>query len=368
MPAVALLGPRQCGKTTLARSCAEVYFDLEQEGNRTRLDISWAQVEASAALVILDEAQNFAEIFPRLRGAIDADRGRNNRFLLLGSVSPALMRQVSESLAGRMGILELTPLLLPEIGFDQMDDLWLRGGYPGGGILSQEAFPGWEGDYLRLMAERDLPLWGLSAAPRVTERLLKMSAAANAQPLNLSQLGQSLGITHPTVRGYLDFLEGAYLLRTLPSFHANIRKRLVKAPRLYWRDSGLLHSLMGVKSYDQLLNQPWVGGSWEGFVLEQIISVYHALGEHPDFYYFRTSDGHEIDLIIEHADERWGVEIKFSSSPSMEDLRKLKKTSQSCGCTRHYLLSRTTDPVISELGGSVNLQSFLTMIMTEKGD
>lgn len=367
MPAVALLGPRQCGKTTLAKACGGLYFDLEQEGDRTRLDIAWSAVMDSRELVILDEAQSFPEIFPKLRGAIDADRGRHHRFLLLGSVSPALMRHVSESLAGRLALLELTPFLLPELEIHQMDDLLLRGGYPGGGILRETAFPSWELDYLRLMAERDLPLWGLSAAPRVTDRLLKMTAAVNAQALNLSQLGQSLGITHPTVRSYIDFLEGAYLLRTLPPLHANIRKRLVKAPKLYWRDSGLLHGLMGVKSYDQLLIQPWVGASWEGFVVEQIISCYQAIGEQPQFHYFRTSDGYEIDLVIEHLGERWGVEIKFSSSPSLEDLRRLKKTSELCGCTRSFLLSRTEMPVVSEAGGSVNLHAFLQLILSGKG-
>ena len=247
-----------------------------------------------------------------------------------------------------------------------MDGLWLMGGYPGGGILGAGAYPDWEADYLRLMAERDLPNWGLSAAPRVTARLLKMSAALNAQALNLSQLGQSLGISHPTVRSYLDFLEGAYLLRCLPAFHANIRKRLVRAPRLYWRDCGLLHSLMGVKTFEHLLAQPWVGASWEGFVVEQIISFYGALGEHPDFYYLRTSDGHEIDLIIEHSGERWAVEVKLSTAPAPQDLRRLKKVADLCGCDRSFLLSRTPEPVISDEGGSVNLRAFLEMISTSQ--
>lgn len=363
VPAVALLGPRQCGKTTLAKSCGDCYFDLEQEADRTKLDITWTEVMAKEELIILDEAQSFPEIFSRLRGEIDNDRRRNNRFLLLGSVSPALMRQVSESLAGRLSILELTPLLLPEIGSESMDDLWMRGGYPDGGVLNADSFPRWEQDYLRLMAERDLPVWGLTAEPRMTERLLRMTAALDAQPQNLSQLGQSLGISHPTVRGYLDFLDGAYLIRRIAPFHANIRKRLVKAPRLYWRDSGLLHSLMGVQTYDQLLNQPWVGASWEGFVIEQIISMFGALGKQANFHYFRTSDGYEIDLIIEYAGEKWGVEIKFTTSPSLEDLRKLRKTSELCGCSRHFLVSRTPSPVVSKEGGSLNLESFLSLIM-----
>ena len=363
MPAVALLGPRQCGKTTLAKSCGGIYLDIEQEKGRTRLDIGWEGFLEGKELLILDEAQTFPEVFQKLRGAIDEDRRRNGRFLLLGSVAPTLMLGVSESLAGRLGILELTPLLLPEIGFERLDDLWLSGGYPDGGIISSKDFPSWENDYLRLMTERDLPIWGLKAGPRMTERLLKMTAALNAQPLNLSQLGQSLGISHPTVRGYLDFLEGAYLLRSLPSFHANIRKRLIKAPRLYWRDTGLLHSLMGVKTFDQLLDQPWVGASWEGFVIEQIISLYGTMGQHPDYYYFRTSDGHEIDLIVEFANERIGIEIKCTHSPALQDLRRLKKTAELCGCTKTYLISRTSEPLVTETGGSVNLAGFLQIIM-----
>ncbi len=363
MPAVALLGPRQCGKTTLAKSCGGIYLDIEQEKGRTHLDLGWEGFVTGNELIILDEAQTFPEVFQKLRGAIDEERGRNGRFLLLGSVSPALMLRVSESLAGRLGILELTPLLLPEIGFERLDDLWLTGGYPDGGIISSQDFPNWENDYLRLMAERDLPTWGLKASPRMTERLLKMTAALDAQPLNLSQLGQSLGISHPTVRSYLDFLEGAYLLRSLPPFHANIRKRLIKAPRLYWRDTGLLHSLMGVKTFEQLLDQPWVGASWEGFVIEQIISLYGTLGKDPEYYYFRTSDGHEIDLIVEFANERIGIEIKCTSSPSLQDFRRLKKTAEMCDCAKTYLISRTSDPLLNESGGSVNLPGFLRMIM-----
>jgi predicted AAA+ superfamily ATPase len=363
MPAVALLGPRQCGKTTLAKSCGGIYLDIEQEKGRTHLDLGWEGFVTGNELIILDEAQTFPEVFQKLRGAIDEERGRNGRFLLLGSVSPSLMLRVSESLAGRLGILELTPLLLPEIGFERLDDLWLTGGYPDGGIISSQDFPNWENDYLRLMAERDLPTWGLKASPRMTERLLKMTAALDAQPLNLSQLGQSLGISHPTVRSYLDFLEGAYLLRSLPPFHANIRKRLIKAPRLYWRDTGLLHSLMGVKTFEQLLDQPWVGASWEGFVIEQIISLYGTLGKDPEYYYFRTSDGHEIDLIVEFANERIGIEIKCTSSPSLQDFRRLKKTAEMCDCAKTYLISRTSDPLLNESGGSVNLSGFLRMIM-----
>lgn len=365
MPAVALLGPRQCGKTTLAKNLGGKYFDLEHEVGRTRVDIQWNELASSNTLVILDEAQTDPSIFPRLRSAIDEDRGRVGRFLLLGSVSPALMTQVSESLAGRLGIVELTPMLLGEIGATELDRLWLYGGFPNGGLLNEDAFPDWQQDYLQLMAERDLPEWGLNARPSLTKRLMKMIAAVNAQPLNLSQLGQSLGISHPTVRSYLDFLEAAYLLRFLPPYHVNIRKRLVKAPRMYWRDSGLLHALLGVRTAEQLLDHPSVGWSWEGLVIEQIISTLRMLGVQADFFYFRTSDGHEVDLIVETGAEKWGIEIKCTTSPSPEDLRKLRKSADMCECNRHFLVSRTSDPVVAEMGGSVHLEAMLGLLKNE---
>lgn len=362
MPAVALLGPRQCGKTTLAKLLGKRCFDLELDSARTRVDIQWDELMSSQDLVVFDEAQAHPPVFTRLRSAIDGDRGRNGRFLILGSVSPALMKQVSESLAGRMGIVELTPLLLEEVGAENLDFLWLNGGFPGGGVLGGGMFPDWQLDYIRLMVERDLPEWGLGAMPSLTARLMKMTAAVNAQPLNLSQLGQSLGISHPTVRGYLDFLEGAYLLRFLHPYHANVRKRLVKAPRVYWRDSGLLHALLGVKSYDQLLEHPSVGFSWEGFVVEQVISTIRMLGMAADFFYFRTSDGYELDLIIETGTEKWGIEVKCTTSPSPEDLRKLRKSADMCACTKHFLISRTSDSVVSGNSGSVNLATLLGLI------
>jgi predicted AAA+ superfamily ATPase len=261
-----------------------------------------------------------------------------------------------------MGIVELTPLLLEEVGAENLDFLWLNGGFPVGGVLGGGMFPDWQLDYIRLMAERDLPEWGLRAMPSLTARLMKMAAAVNAQPLNLSQLGQSLGISHPTVRGYLDFLEGAYLLRFLHPYHANVRKRLVKAPRVYWRDSGLLHALLGVKSYDQLLEHPSVGFSWEGFVVEQVISTIRMLGMAADFFYFRTSDGYELDLIIETGTEKWGIKVKCTTSPSLEDLRKLRKSADMCSCTKHFLISRTSDSVVSGNSGSVNLATLLGLI------
>src|SRR5712691_781305 len=201
-PAVAMLGPRQSGKTTLARGLSRRYYDAEQPADRVRLDLDWEAVTAGRELTVIDEAQSWPELFPRLRAAIDLDRRRNGRFLLLGSVSPALMREVSESLAGRLARVELTPFLLPELGGNALPRLWLTGGFPDGGALRARRFPVWQRDYLALMAQRDLPTWGLPARPQVTDRLLHMLSAVQGQPWNASALGQSLGLGYHTVNGY----------------------------------------------------------------------------------------------------------------------------------------------------------------------
>ena len=190
-PAVALVGPRQSGKTTLARALPGRYFDLEQQADRLALDLQWADLLSGTALIVLDEAQTWPEVFARLRAAIDADRRRNGRFLLLGSVSLAMMVEVSESLAGRLAIIELPPLSFSEIPRVPLRRLWSRGGYPDGGVLGETRYPHWQLDYLRLLAQRDLPAWGLPAKPQVTERLLRMTAAVNGQLWNATQIGKA---------------------------------------------------------------------------------------------------------------------------------------------------------------------------------
>jgi uncharacterized protein len=354
-PAVGLVGPRQCGKTTLARGLGGAYYDLEQESEQLRLDIEWPGVVAAGKLAVFDEAQSWPDLFPRLRGAIDANRKRNGRFLLLGSVSPALMTQVAESLAGRLSLIELTPLLLPEIQSTQnkpqeiksasLDQLWLCGGYPDGGILNKSSFPRWQTDYLALLTQRDLPTWGMPAKPQITARLLKMLAAVHGQNWNASQLGQSLGLDHKTVNSYLDFLVGAFLIRRLQPYQTNIGKRLVKSPKVYWRDTGLLHALHNISSQTTLRSQPWVGASWEGFVIEQIMSTLQMAGKPFDAYFFRTSDQHEIDLVLEQAGHLTAIEIKLTSSPSPADMARLKKSAEMIGATRQLLISRTPQTI-----------------------
>lgn len=366
-PATALVGARQSGKTTLARSIDGEYFDLEQLGDRTRLDVEWDRLCAGKRLVILDEAQVWPEIFPRLRGAIDADRKRRGRFLLLGSVSPALMANVSESLAGRLSVVELTPFLLPELRSAQLSDLWLRGGYADGGVHDPAAFPQWQRDYLKLLAQRDLPSWGLSARPQMTDRLIHMTALVNGQLWNASQLGQSLGLSHPTVNSYVDYLEGAFLVRRLRPFAANLKKRLIRSPKLYWRDSGLLHSLLQVSRYAELLVQPWVGASWEGFVIEQILSTLTALGCRFDPYFLRTSDGYEIDLLLEVGRDRWTFEIKLTSQPDPHDLERLNKVADLVRAKRRILVSQTSRPTFSERQVSCGLSDLLEHMREELG-
>lgn len=361
-PAVALDGPRQSGKTTLARSLGGRYFDLEQEADRTRLDIMWPQVAVGSDLVVLDEAQQYPEIFPRLRAAIDDDRGRKGRFLLLGSVSPALKHQVAESLAGRLALVELTPFLLSEIPEVGLNELWLRGGYPEGGATNPGRFPQWQDDHLALLAQRDLPNWGLPAKPLVTGRLLRMMAAVHAQLWNASQTGKALGLSHPTVNSYLDFLEGAFLIRRLQPYAANLKKRLVKSPKVYWRDTGLLHALLRVSDYDSLLGQPWVGASWEGFVIEQVLGTLRHLDRRVDPYFFRTSDGLEIDLLLDMGREKWAVEIKLTSQPTRDDFARIRRAADLIQATRCVLLTQTPEPAVGEDQVSCNLPTFLDLL------
>ena len=331
-PALALLGPRQVGKTTLAKSFGDLYFDLEQERDRLKLDLQWDSLTQGSTLLILDEAQSWPQLFPRIRGAIDADSAAVGRFLLLGSVSPFLMKEVSESLAGRLGLAELTPFLLSELSFlsgpSAIQKLWLMGGYPRGGILQEPVtlFPLWQKDYLDVLVHRDLPQWGLAARPQVTARFLSLLAGLHGQQWNASQVASALGLSYHTINTYFDFLEGAYLVRRLPPFFANLQKRLTKTPKIYLRDSGLLHSLLRISSYEELLSHPLVGHSFEGFVIEQILSTLRANDIDHEAFYFRMSDGScEADLILLLKQDVWVVEIKLTSEPTPHHWSGLQK-------------------------------------------
>ena len=362
-PAIILVGPRQCGKTTLASLLGGHYFDLEQSSERLKLDINWDEVTASDSLVVLDEAQSYPELFPRLRGTIDRDRKKIGRFLLLGSVSPALMAQVSESLAGRLSVLELTPFLFSELQNDnRLKKLWLYGGYPDGGILFSEQFPAWQQDYLNLLAQRDLPNWGMDVRPQTTYRLFQMLAVAHGQEWNASQVGKSLGLSYHTVNKYLDYLDGAFLIRLLPAFHANIRKRLVKRPKVYWRDTGLLHSLLKCRDMDGLLGHPGAGASWEGFVINQILSELQTSGRSFNAYHFRSSDQKELDLLLEIDSQLWAIEIKLTSNPSLRDLERLNGVADLINANKRILLCQATETVSDNDQMVCNLGTFLSFI------
>ena len=361
-PAVALIGPRQSGKTTLARSLSTEYFDLEQEPERLRLDIQWPSLIKSKRVIVLDEAQTWPELFPRLRGTIDQDRQRNGRFLLLGSVSPALMQHVSESLAGRLSLIELSPFLLTELPDTPLQELWLRGGFPDGGILISARYPRWQRDYLDLLTQRDLPAWGLNARPQVLQRLLKMLAAIHGQLWNASQIGQSLGLSYHTINAHVHFLEGALLIRKLQPWSANLKKRLVRSPKCYWRDTGLLHSILGTPDYRSLVNQPWVGASWEGFVIEQILGVLNSMGASVDPWFFRTADGQELDLMFHWRDKLWAIEVKLTTHPTTQDLHNLNRVADMVGADKRVLVSQTTQSAVGSDQVSCALPELLKIL------
>jgi len=358
------MGPRQAGKTTLAKSLGGRYFDLELPQDQLRLNVEWEDLSTqNTRLLVLDEAQEMPDIFPRLRSSIDSKRKQNGRFLLLGSISPALMSRVSESLTGRLAICELSPFNIQEIDRQQADDLWRMGGYPDGGILTPGLFPEWQLNYLRLMAQRDLPNWGLPAKAAVTERLFRMLASVHGQVWNASQLGKSLGSSYHTVNSYVEFLENSYLLRRLPPYSANLKKRLVKSPKIYWRDSGLLHALAGLDSKSDLFSLPWVGASWEGWIVEQILSSLSNAGKTFQAFYLRTSDQHEIDLLLEYDNERWAIEIKLTSVPNPNDMQRLSKTATLVDADKIVLLSRTSSPLRGKREFSLNLFDTLDLLV-----
>jgi len=361
-PAVALLGPRQCGKTTLARSLGGRFFDLENEHEIERLKLQWDSVTASRQMVVFDEAQNWPKLFNRLRSAIDGDRKRNGRFLLLGSVSPFLIKQISQSLAGRISLVELTPFLVPEVGIQKTDTLWLKGGYPDGGILGGNHYPQWQVDYLATLAERDLPAWGLPAKAVTTKRLFKMLAATQGQTWNASMIANSLGMNHETISGYLEYLVGSFLIRRLQPYSGNVRKRLAKTPKTYWRDSGLLHALLNITDEDHLFSQPWVGASWEGFVIEQALSVLEAHGKHFEPYFLRSVDQRELDLVLDFGTELWAVEIKLADFPSIEDMERLHRAADLIQATRRILVCRTTEILSVDNATSCGLEHFLRLL------
>jgi len=324
-PAVALLGPRQVGKTTLAleaaRSRPSIYLDLESERDRAKL----SQPELYLAdhqdkLVILDEVHRTPELFPVLRGLIDQARRQGRRagqYLLLGSAALDLLKQSGESLAGRIAYLELGPLLVTETGAAQQDRLWLRGGFPESLLAASDARSlRWRQNFIRAYLERDIPLFAPRIAADTLRRFWTMLAHAQGGLLNVAQLARNLGVDAKTAHAYLDLLCALLLVRRLPPWHNNAGKRLVKSPKVYVRDSGLVHALLDIESMDTLVSHMVVGASWEGYVIENLLA--NAAPQAQGFFY-RTSAGAEIDLLLHWPDgSLWAIEIKRSLAPKLE--------------------------------------------------
>jgi len=322
LPAVALLGPRQCGKSTLAKALIakterSLYLDLERPSDLRKLGEAEAYLERySGVMVCLDEVQRVPDLFATLRSLIDDDR-RPGRFFLLGSASRDLIRQSSESLAGRVGFLELTPLLVDEVGSGEWDRLWVRGGFPDSFLArSDEASFDWRHDFISSFLERDLPQLGFNYPSENLRRFWTMCAHMHGQTFNASQLGSSLGVSHHTARSYAEALSQCFALRLLRPFAANVKKRLVKTPKLYVRDTGALHALLAIEDLDALFGHPVMGASWEGFIVESILPRVKPAVE---AYYYRSAGGDEIDLVLSKGETRVAIECKASKAPRLSE-------------------------------------------------
>jgi predicted AAA+ superfamily ATPase len=324
-PAVALLGPRQSGKTTMAHQLTRpghsVYLDLESELDRAKLASPELYLgERLDRLVVLDEVHRVPGLVPVLRGLIDRARREGHRsglYLLLGSASLDLLQQAGESLAGRVAYRELTPFHALELPETELTRLWVRGGFPDSHLARTPAVSlQWRRDFIRTYAERDVALLGGRVGSDALQRLWRMLAHQQGGLFNASVLARSLGLDTRTVNRYIDLLVQMFLLRRLEPWHVNLGKRLTKSPKLYVRDSGLLHALLGLPDEETLLSHPAVGASWEGCVLENLIT---AAGPHASAHFYRTNAGAEIDLLLRWPDgECWAIEVKRSLSPKVE--------------------------------------------------
>jgi uncharacterized protein len=326
-PSVALLGPRQVGKTTIALNISEttpsVYLDLENRRDLQKVqDIEAFHVENSDKLIVLDEVQRLPEIFAPLRGIIDQERRKGNRtgqFLFLGSASIDLLQQSSESLAGRIAYMELHPIDATEYAdnsLDKLNSLWIRGGFPESLLsASDQNSLDWRHDFIRTYLERDIPQLGPRIPAETLERFWTMLAHNQGSVLNASHLARNLDVSSTTIGRYLDLMTDLLLVRRLKPWTTNVGKRLVKSPKIYVRDSGITHALLNIPDYNSLLGHPVVGGSWEGFVIENIMSVAPSRVQP---YYYGTPGGAEIDLVLEFpGGAKWAIEIKRSSAPSV---------------------------------------------------
>ena len=356
-PVVVLTGPRQCGKTTLARELlsedSPSYFDLEDPLSLARLDQPKTALEPLQGLVVIDEVQRRPDLFPVLRVLADR-RKQPARFLILGSASGDLLRQSSESLAGRMERIEIGGFTLAEVGPQAAAQLWRRGGFPLAFLARAEADSlAWRKQFIQTLLERDLPQWGVRVPAAALLRFWTMVAHYHGQTWNAAEPAQALGVSPSTTRRYLDLLSDALMVRQLPPWHANLAKRQVKSPKVYVRDSGLLHQLFGLGTEKALLSHPKLGASWEGFVIEQVL----ASEPHDEAYFWATHQGAEIDLVLRRGDRLLGIECKRADAPrltpsiriALDDLRLQRVAVIYPGSKRFALADRVEAVPLDEL-------------------
>ncbi len=314
-PVTAILGPRQCGKTTLSRQIqADHRFDLENPRDLARLENAQLTLERLQGLVVIDEIQCRPDLFPLLRYLVD--QPESARYLILGSASPQLLKQGSETLAGRLALLRLGGFRICELGPQSQDDLWLRGGFPRSYLASstRESLR-WREDYIATFLERDIPNLGIRVPPPTLRRFWLMLSHIHGQILSLSELGRSMDVSNTAIRHYIDILESTFMIRTLQPWFSNTSKRLVKSPKVYLRDSGIFHRLQTIDSWNALEGHPARGASWEGFALEECA---RSLGKRDqELYFWATQAGAELDLFWQHEGQSWGIEFKCSDAPTL---------------------------------------------------
>lgn len=314
-PIAALLGPRQCGKTTLARMVGDQktssYFDLESQADLRRLANPEMMLASLSGLVIIDEIQNMPELFSVLRVVVDKPENQC-RFLILGSASPGIIKNVSETLAGRVEFVDMAGFDLTELGAEAWQDLWTRGGFPRSYLAKndQDSFV-WREGFIRTFLQRDIPQLGINIPAQAVRRFWTMLAHYHGQVWNASRIASAMGINDKTVRSYLDILTETYMIRQLQAWHENISKRQVKSPKIYFRDTGLLHSLLDLPDLRVVTGHPQVGASWEGFAMEQILRILRP----SQAYYWATYSGAELDMFFVLNGQRYGIEFKFSEAP-----------------------------------------------------
>jgi hypothetical protein len=333
-PVVAILGVRQCGKTTIAKEFSfNYFFDLENPRDLARLDNSQLALEDLEGLIVIDEIQRKPNLFPLIRYLVD--NKPKQKYIILGSASKDLIKQSPESLAGRIGYYQLGGFRLADVGTENLNQLWLRGTLPRSYLAAtEEESLIWRENYITTYLERDLPQLGIHIPPATLRRFWTMLAHYHGQILNYSELGRSFGISDMTVRKYVDILEGTFMLRTLQPWYENIGKRLVKKPKIYIRDTGIIHSLMSIETRDQLLSFNKLGASWEGFALEYVCKSINKKDE--DFYFWATHSGSEVDLFWKHAGKNWCVEFKYKDAPQLT--KSMKIVSDDLGPTHIWVV------------------------------